>query len=308
VSRRARGVDHLHGVLVVDKPAGMTSAAVVAIVKRRLGARRVGHTGTLDPMATGVLPLCVGEGTKVAGHLLAEDKAYEGELELGTETDTLDREGQVTRRDPQAAAAITGEALAAAVAAMVGDRLQVPPMYSAIKHGGRRLHQLARAGVEVERSPRPVRIDRFEVRELALPRARFAVDCSKGTYVRSLVQELGRSLGCGAHLTELRRTRSGSFTLQDAIEPDEITAEVAASRLVDPARALAHLPALSVAGEALESVAHGKRLGWTEIGGQEPAPAGVVRLLTPAGALAALVMIEQGRVRYQRVFQFWHRA
>lgn len=308
MSRRGRGVDRLHGVLVVDKPAGMTSAAVVGIVRRTLDARRVGHTGTLDPMATGVLPLCLGEGTKIAGYLLAEDKAYEGELELGVETDTLDREGQVTRRDPEAAAAVTREALAAAMAAMLGERLQVPPMYSAIKHRGRRLHQLAREGVEVERPPRPVRIDRFELLAAELPRARFAVECSKGTYVRSLVDDLGRALGCGAHLTDLRRTRSGSFTLQHVIQLSEITQELAEARLLAPALALEHLPAVRVPGEELEAIAHGKPRRWEQLGGAGPAPEGVVRLLTAAGELAALGTVEGERVRYQRVFQFWRRA
>jgi tRNA pseudouridine55 synthase len=308
VSRRARGVDRLHGVLVVDKPAGMTSAAVVARVRRTLGARRVGHTGTLDPMATGVLPLCLGEGTKIAGYLLAEDKAYEGELELGVETDTLDREGQVTRRDPVAAAGVTREALEAAMAAMVGDRLQVPPMYSAIKHQGRRLHQLAREGVEIERPPRLVRIDRFELVAGEPPRARFAVECSKGTYVRSLVDDLGRVLGCGAHLTALRRTRSGSFTLEHALQAEEITPELAEARLLAPALAAGHLPAVQVPGDELDAIAHGKPRRWDQLGGEGPAPEGVVRLLTPAGELAALATVDRGRVRYQRVFQFWRRA
>lgn len=310
MSRRRSGGDRLHGVLVVDKPGGMTSAAVVGTVRRALGARRVGHTGTLDPMATGVLPLCLGEGTKLAGYLLAEDKAYEGELELGVETDTLDREGQVTRRDPDGAAAVTGERLRAAMAAMLGDRLQVPPMYSAIKQQGRRLHELARAGIEVERPPRAIRIDRFEllVGEGALPRARFAVECSKGTYVRSLVEELGQALGCGAHLTALRRTRSGSFTCEGAIQLSEITYEIAAARLHAPAGAVAHLPAVPVAASSLDAVANGQRLAWADIAGEEPPPAGVVRILTPAGELAALVRVEQGRVAYDRVFRFWRGA
>ena len=172
------------GVLIVDKPAGITSAAVVARVKRLLGARKVGHAGTLDPMATGVLVLCVGDATKIAGYLLADDKAYDGELELGVATDTLDADGTVTARDADGAARVTRALLVDAMAALTGDIDQVPPMYSALKQSGVRLHALARAGVEVDRPPRRVRVDRFELLAFEPPRARFSVDCSKGTYAQ----------------------------------------------------------------------------------------------------------------------------
>ncbi len=282
----------------MDKPAGLTSAAVVAKVRRALGVKRVGHTGTLDPMATGVLPLCVGEATKIAGYLLAEDKAYEGELELGVETDTLDADGEVTRRTE---VAVTREQLVAAMADFTGDIEQVPPMYSALKRDGRRLHELARKGIVVEREPRPVHIAVFELLAFDPPRARFRVECSKGTYVRSLVADVGAALGCGAHLTALRRTRSGVFDLRVAIALDAVSPAV---ELMDPAEAVGHLPGATVPAERLRAVRDGQRLPWSELFPDDAEPFGQIRLLTPAGALLALVEIDAGRLRYLRVFSY----
>ena len=294
----------IHGVAVVDKPPGLTSAQVVARVKRATRSPRVGHAGTLDPMATGVLPICMGEATKLAGFLLAADKAYTGELMLGRETDTLDAEGVVIREQPERAAEVTRADLVAAMATMVGAQQQVPPMFSAIKHGGRRLHQLARAGETVERAARAIEVASFDLTELALPRARFAVACSKGTYVRSLVADLGASLGCGAHLTALRRIRSGPFSIERAIELAEIEAASAipATGLIGLADALGHLAAFPVPPDRVPDVGCGKRLAWTDLVAG-PAPEGICRLLTPAGALLALVRVEpHGRLAYERVF------
>ncbi len=294
----------LHGVLVVDKPAGMTSAAVVAEVKRRLRARRVGHTGTLDPMATGVLPLCLGEGTKLATFLLAEDKAYRGELLLGVETDTLDADGRVTARDPAGAAAVDRAALVRAMAGFLGAGEQVPPMFSALKQGGRRLHDMARRGEIVSREPRPIRIDRFDLLEWQPPRARFEVECGKGTYIRSLVSDLGAKLGCGAHLTALRRTRSGRFGLEGAVELAEITDKLPPNRVIAPAAAVAHLAAFAVPERHLAAVANGRRLPWQEIDPAVPAPAGRCVLLDPAGRLLAVAGVTDGLLEYARVFRY----
>jgi tRNA pseudouridine55 synthase len=292
----------LDGVLVVDKPAGLTSADVVARVKRALGGVKIGHTGTLDPMATGVLPLCLGEATKLAGLLTADDKAYDGELELGVETDTLDAEGKVVRERRAEAAAVDEPALAAAVRGFLGAQQQVPPMYSAIKQGGVRLHELARAGAEVARAPRAVRIDRFDLTSVALPRARFAVACSKGTYVRSLVADLGERLGCGAHLTALRRTRSGAFAIEQAIALAEIDPARAGAALIDLTAATADLPGARLAPAAALAVTHGKSLQWQTIS-PDPAPAGRARLLSPDGALLALIRVEGGAIVYDRVMR-----
>ena len=288
----------MNGVVVIDKPGGMTSADVVARVKRILRADRVGHTGTLDPMATGVLPVAVGEGTKLAPFLLADDKEYEGELELGLSTTTLDIEGQVTgRADPSA---VTREALAAAVAAWVGAREQVPPMVSALKHEGQRLHALARKGIEVERAARPIVVARWNLLEVALPRARFVVACSKGTYVRALTRDVGEALGCGATLTALRRTRAGRFGLADALPLADLTRDRATARLVPPDIAVAHLLSLVVDEDGARAVKFGQPL---------VAPAGaeegsLVRIMTPSGALAAVAQSEKGRLTYLRVFNY----
>jgi tRNA pseudouridine55 synthase len=281
-----------NGAIVVDKPAGMTSAAVVAVAKRTLGAKSIGHTGTLDPMATGVLPLVLGEGTKLAQFLLADDKGYEGELELGVTTDTLDVEGKVTdRRDPSG---VTVEALAAAVAGLVGPLKQIPPMYSALRRDGQRLHELARQGVELELEPRDVRVDSFELLGVTLPHARFRVACSKGTYVRSLVRDVGQTLGCGAMLTALRRTRAGQFTLADAVPLENILG----APVISPAALIAHLPTLTLDAHGREAARHGRPL---------PLPAGmtegtIVRLLTDGGALAAIAVAKGDRLAYLRVF------
>jgi tRNA pseudouridine55 synthase len=290
----------VNGVLVVDKPGGMTSADVVARVRRRLGGIKVGHTGTLDPMATGVLPLCLGDATKLAGVLICDDKAYDGELELGAETDTLDAEGAILRERRAEAAAIDRAALLAAMAALTGAIEQVPPMYSAIKQGGRRLHELARAGETVERAPRAVRIARFELAAFTPPRARFAVECSKGTYVRSLVADLGAALGCGAHLTALRRTRSGAFSIEQAIALDDLDPASARARLIDPTRATEGLPAARLEAAAAAAASQGKVLFWQDLCA-DPAPAGQARLLDPSGQLLALVHVREGRVVYDRV-------
>ena len=290
----------IDGILVVDKPAGMTSAAVVARVKRALGKIKVGHTGTLDPMATGVLPLCLGAATKLAGYLLAEDKTYSGELMLGIETDTLDREGTVLCENADAAAQVTIEGIRSAMGQLQGAGEQIPPMYSAIRQGGVRLHQLARAGKIVERQPRPVRVDRFELLEAELPRVRFEVHCSKGTYVRTLVADLGHRLGCGAHLTELRRTRSGCFDLSHARPLSEIEAHTGALPLVGANQALAHLPQVDVPKAYVGAIQTGKVLFWKDISPAAPEP-GVHRLVDPGGHLLALASADQGRLRYARV-------
>jgi tRNA pseudouridine55 synthase len=281
----------------------MTSAAVVARVKRATGATRVGHTGTLDPMATGVLPICLGEATKLAGFLLAADKEYDGELCLGIETDTLDREGKIVTEQPERARAVSEPALRFAAAAMVGAQLQVPPMYSAIRHGGRRLHELARAGRTVDREPRPIEIHSLEILGFDPPRARFTIACSKGTYVRSVVAELGSRLGCGAHLTRLRRTRSGGFDLARACTLDEIEAgAIPGSSVIPLAEAVGHLPSATVPDPLLRDVACGRPFAWSELADQTHPP-GICRLLAADGRLLALARVApSGKLAYERVF------
>src|SRR5215468_3415142 len=243
---------NIHGILVLDKPAGMTSASAVDRVRRALGISRAGHGGTLDPIATGVLPICIGAGTKLAQFLLAEDKAYLAEGVLGVETDTLDRTGRVVA---ERTVAVSRDALAAALAAHLGEQTQIPPMYSAIKQGGVRLYDRARAGEEVERAPRPIRIDRLELLAFEPPRFRIAVACSKGTYIRSLVADLGTAVAAGAHLAELRRVRSGRFTIEQAVTLDRLDE----AELVPPEHAL-DLPRVTVPRALVAPVLSGAQL------------------------------------------------
>jgi len=289
----------LHGVLVVDKPGGRTSAQVVATVRHRLGVDRIGHTGTLDPLATGVLPLCIGEATKLASYLIADDKAYEAELELGVETDTLDADGAVVARAPEAAAAVDEAALRRVLAAMVGPQPQVPPMYSAVHSGGRRLHELARAGIEVDRAPRDIVVHRLDLIAFAPPRARVAIVCSKGTYVRVLVADAGRALGCGAHVTALRRTRSGRFTLADAVPLEA----VATAPLVALPEAL-DLPRRVVTPDGVRLLADGRPVPLSDAGTVEGASDALVQLVSPEGALLAIARLEPEFARPVRIFTY----
>jgi tRNA pseudouridine55 synthase len=240
--------------VVVDKPAGITSHDVVAQLRRRLGERRVGHSGTLDPGATGVLLVGVGKVTRVLRFLTDLPKTYTGEVVLGVETSTLDDGGEVTARH-EGMSGITQDVVQATVRErLTGPILQVPPMVSALHVDGRRLHELAREGIEVERPPRPVVVHRFDVE--VTPSAlvyRIRVECSSGTYVRSLAADLGRLLGGGAHLRGLRRTGIGSFDVGEARPPD-----VAA--LLPPAEAMRDYARVTVGGDALDDVRHGRSL------------------------------------------------
>lgn len=211
----------VHGVAVVDKPAGVTSHDVVAMLRRRFGERQVGHAGTLDPDATGVLVVAVGMATRLLRFVGDSRKAYQGEVVLGVETDTLDAAGNVTATHEMQAVTVD-DARRVVATHLLGPIEQIPPMVSAIRVDGRRLHELAREGVEVERAPRPVTIHRFDVDDGSQPGVlRIDVECSSGTYVRTLAADLGRLLGGGAHLRALRRTAVGAFTLAEAGSPDE---------------------------------------------------------------------------------------
>lgn len=206
--RHARGRE-VTGILLLDKPSGITSNAALQLVKRLFRARKAGHTGSLDPLATGLLPICFGEATKLSGFLLEADKSYRAVIRLGARTNTGDAEGEVISRGD-----ITGidrARIEEAVASFRGDLLQMPPMHSAIKQNGVPLYKLAHQGIEVERQARQVTIHRLEVLEVAGDRVTIEVDCSKGTYIRVLADELGELLGCGGHICELRRIGVGAF-------------------------------------------------------------------------------------------------
>jgi tRNA pseudouridine55 synthase len=277
----------LHGLLLVDKPEGLTSAAVVASVKRTLRQRKVGHLGTLDPFATGLLPVCIGEGTKIAPFLADDVKRYVGEIALGVTTDTLDRTGTVVEQHP--VPALSAERVAAAVAALRGDILQTPPMYSALKRGGVPLYRLARAGQTIERAPRPVRIVSFDVAQTGPDRLTFAVTCSRGTYVRVLAQDLGRALGTGAHLATLRRTACGPFDIRNALRLDDLERALTEGRLplLTPSTALGALRAVEVDGRTVTSIRRGQQRALGALG--RPRGAGeVVRIASRDGQLVAI--------------------
>src|SRR6266480_1112383 len=208
------------GVLLVDKAAGMTSHDVVAIVRRRLQMKKVGHCGTLDPIATGLLLLTLGRGTKIRDLLMSEDKEYSGTMILGVTTDTQDRAGKTLRERP--VPPLDEATVRAAFEKYAGDFYQMPPMVSAIKQGGVPLYKLARQGKTVEREPRLVHVYRYSIDQIASPEIDFSVVCSKGFYVRTYAHDIGEMLGCGAHLKELRRTKSGRFDVDLAITVEEL--------------------------------------------------------------------------------------
>ncbi len=225
----------LDGILLVDKPSGWTSHDVVAKLRGILRTRRIGHAGTLDPLATGLLVILVGNACKASQYLMSQGKIYEGTLRLGRVTNTQDADGEILEENP-VPADLTEEKIAAAMRSMLGDQYQTPPMFSAIKINGQPLYKMARKGHETEREPRFIRISAFDLLGVELPEVRFRVECTKGTYVRTLAHDLGRKLGPGASLTALRRTASGSHTLAGTTTLDALQkmapAEIAA-RLLD---------------------------------------------------------------------------
>jgi len=213
-------MDNIDGVLLVDKSPDMTSHDVVAVARRTLNQKKIGHCGTLDPMATGLLILTLGRGTKIQDLLMAEDKEYMGKVKLGEVTTTQDGQGKIT--ETHEVPHFTGEQIKAALDKFTGDFYQTPPMVSAIKKDGVPLYKLARQGKEVKRDPRLVHVYNYDVHEICLPEFSFRVVCSKGFYVRTYAHEIGAELGCGGHLSALRRTKSGKFSAEGAITFDEL--------------------------------------------------------------------------------------
>lgn len=212
----------LDGVLLVDKPRDFTSHDVVARLRRKLHMKRIGHAGTLDPMATGLLVMLIGKSTRISQYLISQDKGYEGEITLGVTTNSQDADGEVVAT--QEVPPLTEEQVRAAMAGFLGDQYQTPPMFSAIKKDGVPLYKLARQGEEIEREPRFIRVMAFELLGFASPKITFRLACTKGTYVRSIAHDLGQKLGCGAHLSALRRTKSGTMDISQAMTLEGIEA------------------------------------------------------------------------------------
>jgi tRNA pseudouridine55 synthase len=304
MARRRRDDADVHGLLNVCKPRGFTSHDVVAVVRRTLGTRRVGHAGTLDPLAEGVLPVCVGRYTRLVDLIGDTEKGYYAELELGARTTTDDAEGEVVEHRPVPGR--TAERLDADLDRFRGEILQVPPAFSAIKVAGRRAYDLARRGDAPELKARPVTIHRLEVVSWALPRLTLLVACSKGTYIRSLARDLGEVLGCGAHLTRLVRLWVGSFGLETAVSLDEIAAASASGHPESVVRsaddALASLPALlAPLGRAVD-IGHGR--SWPAAlrnapGGTLAAPVGPTRVYDTRGRLLGLAEHDARRHAWQ---------
>jgi tRNA pseudouridine55 synthase len=268
-------VEH-SGVLVVDKPAGATSFDMVARLRRRLGIRRVGHGGTLDPAAVGVLPLLIGEATKLAGYVLDESKEYLATVRFGVTTDSQDLTGRVLATAP--VPPLTREILSAATRPFVGRIRQVPPMFSALHHDGRRLYELAREGIEVPREPREVIVHEIVVEDIGDGTASLRIVCGRGTYVRTLAADLGAALGCGAALERLARTRVGPFARADALTADQIATlapDALWARVLPPEAALMHWEAVHLDVATGTAFVHGQG----------------VRGLRPAGAPATLIRV-----------------
>lgn len=297
--RKRRGGRTLDAVLLVDKPQGPTSFDVVQRVRRALNIDKAGHCGTLDPMATGLLVICTGRATRLVQYLTGRDKAYTATVELGVATDTLDAEGTVTRTDaPDAVARVDAEAFAAALDGFRGTITQTPPMYSAIKVDGRRLHESARAGEVVEIPSREVTIFELTAGEARPPHFDFAARCSKGTYVRTLAADIAETFELGGHLTALRRTAIGEFPVSDALTLAAIEAdpELAVRSAISMANAIGWMPMLALDADEVVRVRQGKRLQRTL------ADAGLHRALDADGHLVALMQPDDDGLRVHRGF------
>jgi tRNA pseudouridine55 synthase len=294
-SRNCLSVD---GVLLLDKPAGLTSNHALQAAKRLLQACKAGHTGSLDPIATGLLPLCFGDATRISQFLLDADKRYWAVFRLGISTTTYDVEGDVTATRP---VAVAPGAVEAALAAFRGDIVQVPPMYSAIKRGGEPLYKLARAGVVVEREPRPVTVREFRVLGLAGDRLEVEIACTKGTYIRSLAHDLGEVLGCGAHVAELRRLGVGALTVDRAVTLEALEAlpdpQARAERLIPMDTALHAVPDIRISALA----AHYLRQGQAITARHDVPVEGWVRIYEDSRFLGLGQVLDDGRVAPRRL-------
>ena len=283
-----------HGVVNIDKPQAMTSHDVVDEVRKLAGTQQVGHTGTLDPMATGVLVLCIGRGTKIAQYLVGLDKEYEAEMMLGVATSTYDATGE--KHVVEGATIPSRDTIEAAIQKFVGEILQIPPPYSAVKVKGKRLYEYARQGLRVKPKPRKVKINAINLLSYMPPRTRFVASVGSGTYIRSLCHDIGQTLGCGAHLTALRRTRVGCFLIKDALSLAECKAhpELIENNLISLNKALSHLPAITVCGHAAGKVKNGRLLQLQDVrsAGQQIDQGFFIRLLSEKGELLGLAKTE----------------
>lgn len=290
--------ERVFGLLNINKPPGPTSHDVVARIRRGTRIRKVGHAGTLDPMASGVLVLCMGPATRLSEYAMRAPKRYRAEVRFGINTDTYDAEGQVTEERP--VAGLTPEAVEAALEPFRGDIAQVPPMYSAIKKDGKKLYELARSGQEIEREPRHVHIEQLSVVTCELPYVTLEVVCSPGTYIRSLAYDLGQALGVGAHLTGLVRVASGGFTVENAVTLDELDEAMQAGTwrqyLLAPDAALYDMAELRLDDQQAARVRNGNPIAAPE------GASGEARAYGPDGELLAIMAVQGDEWRCVKVF------
>lgn len=284
----------ISGVLVVDKPVGYTSHDIVQIIRRGTGIRRAGHTGTLDPRASGVLVVLLGPAVRLSEYVSASDKRYQAVIQLGTTTDTYDADGQVLTNNP---VNITEEQFVAALQSFIGEIEQVPPPYSAVKVKGRKAYEMAREGEDIDLQPRKIRVYSLELLEWAPPEAVIDVYCSSGTYIRSLANDLGKMLGCGAHLVGLRRTKSGRFTLRDAVPLRKLKEAFEQGNwyqyVIPAAEALSDWPSVELTSEQVDAVRHGHRI---------PGKAGIGKMargISEQGELIALLEFDPATSEWQ---------
>jgi tRNA pseudouridine55 synthase len=288
----------ISGVLVVDKPVGLTSHDVVQIVRKGTNIRRAGHTGTLDPRASGVLVILIGPAVRLSEYVSASDKRYQAVIRLGATTDTYDADGKII--STASLDRLTEEQFENTLDTFVGEIEQVPPPYSAVKVKGKKAYEMAREGEDVELAPRRINVYSLELLEWAPPEAVIDVYCSSGTYVRSLAHDLGEKLGCGAHLIGLRRTKSGRFTLRDAVPLRKLREAFEDGNwyqyLIPAAEALSDWPAVELTHDLVEAIRHGHRIPADDMVGIESS---MVRGISEQGELVALMEYVEGSAEWQ---------
>ncbi|MBQ3124174.1 MAG: tRNA pseudouridine(55) synthase TruB [Clostridia bacterium] len=286
----------MNGVIIIDKPKGKTSHDIVGILRKKFGTRKVGHTGTLDPLATGVLPVCIGNATRAADMLLSGEKKYRATMILGKRSDTLDVEGKITE---EKAVTVTQQQVRDVIAGFVGEQDQIPPMYSAIKKDGKKLYDLAREGIEVERKARRINIYSIDVVDISLPEITIDVHCSKGTYIRSLCDDIGTRLGCGAVMSELRRTYTAGFSIDEAYTIDELDNIPNLSGTLKPTDSLfSDFPEIHLNEKQEKSITNGVRMTWRS--GKEGE---TYRVYAPDGRFLCISRLED--MRLVLVKSFW---
>ncbi len=300
MARRNKQGRLVNGILLLDKPVGLTSNAVLQKIKRLFNARKAGHTGSLDPLASGLLPICLGEATKISAYLLNADKKYQAICQLGITTTTADSEGEIVKSTE--VPALDSKLIKKVLKKFTGEIDQMPPMYSALKKNGQPLYKLARQGIEVERSTRRIKIYSLDLIKIEKNKLYLDVHCSKGTYIRTLSEDIGRELGCGAHLSGLRRTATGPFVINQAIANDTLESMVSESmdrldaQLLPMDRALEHIPAVNLT----ENSAYYIKQGQAVLVANAPTD-GLVRLLNEQHFLGIGHILDDGRVAPKRL-------